>query len=211
MCVTTLLKESVVRRNAEGLEDCVRGDHTSVVTERAQPDVVGVFETEEGTGRNEGSEKMVVEGKDVERVDVLVEEGRKPNVLCDDFCRSLHNGALVLLVERQPPARVTSRARFLCDSEGDTGLEGASGKSSLSVTRATGDGDFSGVDVSGGSDFEHVDNAGNTPCPSDHGRGVVVRAVEVVEETLAAAARVIFLGDVIVIVVQKCNLYGFVK
>lgn len=91
MSVPSLLDEPMIRSDAERLEDRMRSDHASVITERAEPDEVGVLEAEERARGYKSGEEVVVEWENVERVDVVIEQGREPDVLRDDLRRRLND------------------------------------------------------------------------------------------------------------------------
>ena len=101
---------------------------------------------------------MVVEWKDVEVVDVVVEGGGEPDVLGDDLRGCLDGGARVLLKLGETPAGITSRARFLSDGESDTWFKGTDCKGAFAVTGASRHSDLGNIDVGGGSSLEDIDD-----------------------------------------------------
>lgn len=204
--VSADLLEAVVFWNTEGFPDGVGRAHAAEATQRTEPDEVGVLEGDHGAGRDESGERVVVEGEDLEGVHEVVEVGGEPDVLLHDLRRRLHDRALVLLEERQPPARVATRARLLGDGQRDAGLERASHERALAVTGASCDGNLLRVDPCGGSGLEHVDDATDAPDPGHHRARGGVLTVQVEEETDTSAALVVLLSHTRVVEVHESNL-----
>ena len=101
---------------------------------------------------------MVVEWKDVEVVDVVVEGGGEPDVLGDDLRGCLDGGAGVLLELGETPAGIASRARFLSNGESDTWFKGTDCKGAFAVTGASRHSDLGNIDIGGGSTLEDIDD-----------------------------------------------------
>lgn len=200
------LLEADVVGSTESLVDGPSGVLATVTRQGTEPDIIGVLVRDHSARSDQSEEQVVVVRQLVQVVDVVLEVGAEPDVLADDFGGGLDRAALSFFVLADTPACVTSGARFLRDGEGNTGLEGAGHEGTLAVTRAAGNGELGSVDLSGGSGLEDVDDTGNTPDPCGHGGGAVAGAVNVVEETLAAAAAVGLLGNGRAWVVESCNL-----
>lgn len=101
---------------------------------------------------------MVVEWKNIEVVDVVVEGGGEPDVLGDDLRGCLDGGAGVLLEFGETPAGITSRAGFLSDGESNTGFKGTDSKGTFAVTGASRHSDLGNVNVGGGSSLKDIDD-----------------------------------------------------
>ena len=105
-----------------------------------------------------GSEEVVVVGEGVDAVNVVVEIGREPDVLRDNFGRLLYLLTTVLLELGETPAGIASRARFLSNGESDTWFKGTDCKGAFAVTGASRHSDLGNIDIGGGSTLEDIDD-----------------------------------------------------
>src|SRR5215217_3350091 len=99
---------------------------------------------------------MVINGKVIDAVDVVVEGRRKPNVLGDDLVSGLDIMTFLLQCIGDAPACSTTRARFLRNGEGNTGLESSDREGAFAIARAAGDGKAFGVDASLPTRLENI-------------------------------------------------------
>ena len=195
----------VVRRDAvahvpgdpEGGVHRLRRGQARVRAWRAEPVVAPVLEAQQGAGRDQARELVVVEGQQRGPVGGEVVEGRgEPHVLRDDLVRGLGGVALGEEGVGDAPAVGAAGAGFLREGEGDAGVEGPRDEGAFAVARTARHAEAVGVHLGCRRGGDGVDDARDGPGVGHEGAGRGVAAVEVVEFADAARGGVVLLGDV---------------